>query len=64
MVVAVLGPIRPYLTKIAVDDHITNSNYNGLLVISLLLFASLVFQAVIQYFLTYYTQLLGTENYF
>ena len=38
MVVAVLGPIRPYLTKIAVDDHITNSNYNGLLEISLLLF--------------------------
>ena len=64
MVVAVLGPIRPYLTKIAVDDHIANSNYNGLLVISLLLFASLVLQAVIQYFLTYYTQYLGQKTIF
>ncbi len=64
MVVAVLGPVRPYLTKIAVDDHITNSNYNGLLLISLLLFASLVLQAVIQYFLTYYTQYLGQKTIF
>jgi len=64
MVVAVLGPIRPYLTKIAVDDHITNSNYNGLLEISLLLFGSLVLQAVIQYFLTYYTQYLGQKTIF
>ena len=64
MVVAALGPIRPYLTKIAVDDHINNSNYNGLLVISLLLFASLVLQAIIQYFLTYYTQYLGQKTIF
>lgn len=64
MVVAVLGPIRPYLTKIAVDDHITNSNYNGLLAISLLLFGSLALQAVIQYFLTYYTQYLGQKTIF
>ncbi|HEY4756784.1 MAG TPA: ABC transporter ATP-binding protein [Ignavibacteriaceae bacterium] len=64
IVVAALGPIRPYLTKIAVDDHINNSNYSGLLVISLLLFASLVLQAVIQYFLTYYTQYLGQKTIF
>src|SRR3989339_120509 len=64
MVVAVLGPIRPYLTKIAVDDHITNSNYNGLLAISLLLLGSLALQAVIQYFLTYYTQYLGQKTIF
>lgn len=64
IVVAALGPIRPYLTKIAVDEHINNSNYNGLLLISLLLFASLVLQAVIQYFLTYYTQYLGQKTIF
>lgn len=61
IIVAAFGPIRPYLTKIAVDEHITNSNYNGLLIVSLLLFASLVVQAVIQYFLTYYTQYLGQK---
>ena len=64
VVVAALGPIRPYLTKIAVDDHINNSNYEGLFTISLLLFASLVLQAIIQYFLTYYTQYLGQKTIF
>ena len=64
IVVAALGPFRPYLTKIAVDDYINNSNYHGLLIISLLLLASLVFQAVIQYFLTFYTQYLGQKTIF
>ncbi len=64
IVVASLGPVRPYLTKIAVDDYINNSNYNGLLTISLLLLVSLVLQAVIQYYLTYYTQYLGQKTIF
>lgn len=62
IVVAVLGPIRPYLTKIAVDDSIANKDFKGLLVITLLLLSTLVFQAVIQYFLTYYTQYLGQKT--
>lgn len=64
IVAAALGPVRPYLTKIAVDEHIVNSNYNGLLIISLLLLTSLIFQAVIQYLLTYYTQYLGQKTIF
>jgi len=62
IVVASLGPIRPYLTKIAVDDYIAQSDYNGLMIISLLLFGSLLFQAVVQYFLTYFTQYLGQKT--
>jgi ATP-binding cassette, subfamily B, multidrug efflux pump len=62
IIVAALGPIRPYLTKIAVDDYIANSDYNGLLIISIALFGSLIFQAVIQYFLTYFTQYLGQKT--
>ncbi len=62
IVVAALGPIRPYLTKIAVDDYIANSDYNGLFIISLILFGSLIFQAIIQYFLTYFTQYLGQKT--
>lgn len=61
VVVAALGPLRPYLTKVAVDDYIANSDYNGLLYISLALVGTLIFQAVIQYFLTYYTQLMGQK---
>ena len=62
IIVAAIGPIRPYLTKVAVDDYIANSDYNGLFLISILLFGSLLLQAVIQYFLTYYTQYLGQKT--
>lgn len=59
VVVAALGPLRPYLTKIAIDDYIVNDNYDGLITISAILFGTLIFQSIVQYFLTYYTQLMG-----
>ncbi|MDR3626501.1 MAG: ABC transporter ATP-binding protein [Ignavibacteriaceae bacterium] len=62
IVVASLGPVRPYLIKIAVDKYIAHGNYNGLLYTSLLLLASLIFQSIIQFFLTYYTQYLGQKT--
>jgi len=61
IVVAALGPLRPYLTKIAIDDYIVNSNYDGLIYISILLVGTLIFQALVQYFLTYFTQLMGQK---
>jgi ATP-binding cassette subfamily B protein len=61
IIVAALGPFRPYLTKIAIDDYIVNKDYNGLLLISAILVGTLIFQAFIQYFLTYYTQLMGQK---
>ena len=61
LIVAGLGPLRPYLTKIAVDDYITAKDYDGLLFISILLIVSLFLQSIIQYFLTYYTQLMGQK---
>ncbi len=61
LVVAGLGPLRPYLTKVAIDDKIANSDVNGLIVISLILVGSLLLQSVIQYALTYYTQLMGQK---
>jgi ATP-binding cassette, subfamily B, multidrug efflux pump len=60
--VAGLGPVRPYLTKVAIDDYIAQSNYNGLILIAALLFGSLMLQAFVQYFLTYYTQYLGQKT--
>lgn len=62
IVVAALGPLRPYLTKIAIDDYIAAKDYNGLLIISLVLFGALLLQSVIQYLLTYYTQYLGQRT--
>jgi ATP-binding cassette subfamily B multidrug efflux pump len=64
IVVAALGPVRPYLTKIAIDDYIMQSDYHGLILISILLFSSLMVQAGIQYLLTYFTQLLGQKTLF
>ena len=61
IIVAGLGPLRPVLTKIAFDDKIENKDFHGLLIISGLLLASLMLQAVIQYFLTYYTELMGQK---
>ena len=62
IVVASLIPLRPYLTKVAVDQYITRSDYHGLVIISLFLLGILLFQAVIQYFLTYFTQYLGQKT--
>lgn len=59
VVVAALGAVRPLLTKIAIDDYIVNDNYEGLVTISAILFGTLIFQAIVQYFHTYYTQLMG-----
>ncbi len=62
IIVASLGPVRPYLTKIAVDDYIAESNYDGLFLITMLLLASLIMQAIVQYFLTYYMQYIGHKT--
>ena len=62
IIVAALGPLRPYLTKIAIDKYIANKDIHGLLIISLLLLGSLLMQAIIQYLLTYYTQYLGQKT--
>lgn len=61
IIVAGLGPLRPYLTKIAVDEAIADKDYNTLLVIVLILIGTLIFQAVFQYILTYFTQLMGQK---
>jgi ATP-binding cassette, subfamily B, multidrug efflux pump len=61
IIVAGLGPIRPYLTKSAIDDSIANKDFHGLLIIVLILFGTLFLQAVIQYALTYYTELMGQK---
>ncbi len=61
IIVAGLGPLRPYLTKIAVDDAIADKDYNTLLIISIILIGTLLFQAIIQYALTYFTQLMGQK---
>ena len=59
VLVASLGPLRPYLTKIALDDHVVSGDYQGLLGIIAILFATLVVQAGGLYGLTFLMQYMG-----
>lgn len=59
--VAALGPLRPYLTKLAVDEYIYKADYHGLLQIVAILFAVLIFQSVLQYFISFATQFIGQK---
>ena len=56
---AYLGTIRPYLTKIAVDDYIANNDFEGLLYIILLLAAALFGEFIILVANTYLTRWFG-----
>lgn len=62
--VALLSTVRPYLTKIAIDDYIVNKNAAGLKYIVLVLLGTLIFQGVLQYTMTYLTQWIGQKTIF
>jgi ATP-binding cassette, subfamily B, multidrug efflux pump len=62
--VALLSTIRPYLTKIAIDEYIVNGDKTGLLNIILILLGTLVFQGLVQYSMTYLTQWIGQKTIF
>jgi len=56
---AILGPIRPYLVSIAIDDYVAVYDYPGLVKMIILLIFLLVMQAIVQYLHTYYSDWLG-----
>jgi len=57
--ISYLGPVRPYLTQIAVDDYISKGNYQGLLGIIGLLFLALLGESVLMVANTYLTRWIG-----
>lgn len=61
---AALGPMRPKLTQIAIDQYIIPGAWDGLPWMLFLLGASLVLQAAAQYALAYVTQLVGQRAIF
>ncbi len=58
---AAIGPLRPYLTKIAIDDHIMQKDYTGLLMIIGALFALLILQGILQYVTSLVTEGIGQK---
>ncbi|KAB2895310.1 MAG: ABC transporter ATP-binding protein [Chlorobi bacterium] len=56
-----LGPLRPYLTQIAIDEHIATGDIHGLFVLVLLIFGFLLLQGALQYVLTLVMSWIGQK---
>ena len=56
-----LPPLRPYLTKIAIDNYVVTSDADGLIQITILIIGVMIFASVVQYSLTYLMQWIGQK---
>ena len=52
LVSSALGPLRPYITRIAVDDHIAKGDLDGLIVFIAAIFGLVIIQGATQYALS------------
>jgi len=59
LLTTILGPIRPYLTKIAIDKYIMTSDSRGLLIFVGLIFLVLLLHSTIQFLANYLMKRLG-----
>jgi len=62
--VSAMEAVRPYFTKIAVDENIAQGDKHGLLMTTLFFLGVMVVRGVIQYFNTYLTQWVGQRTIF
>ncbi|MFC2186795.1 ABC transporter ATP-binding protein [Fulvivirgaceae bacterium LMO-SS25] len=56
---AILGPARPLLIQIAIDDYVAKSDYDGLVWMIVVLVVALILQAYVQYLHTYQSGWMG-----
>lgn len=59
LLLALLGPLRPYLVQLTIDQHILLGDYTGLVRMSLLLVGMLLLEAFCQYNFIFFTNRLG-----
>src|SRR4030042_772123 len=64
ILVSAMEAVRPYFTKIAVDENIAQGDRHGLLITVLIFFGVMVVRGVIQYLNTYLTQWIGQRTIF
>jgi ATP-binding cassette subfamily B protein len=64
ILISLSSTVRPYLTKIAVDQHIMNHDKDGLRNIFILMISLIVFQGIMQYAMNYLTQWIGQKTIF
>lgn len=61
MVAAFLGPLRPKLVQVAIDDYILAQDLDGLQYMIMLLFAVLVGEGILSFVNSYLTQWIGQQ---
>ncbi|MCX2479021.1 ABC transporter ATP-binding protein [Pedobacter sp. MC2016-15] len=59
ILLALVAPVRPFLIKYTLDHYILKGQYNGLLMMTVVMLLLLVLQSAIQYSHTLYTNILG-----
>jgi ATP-binding cassette, subfamily B, multidrug efflux pump len=59
-----LGPLRPYLTKIAVDKYMSHGDVRGLTMISIIIAGVIVLDGIKQYIVTWMTSVIGQKAVF
>ena len=57
-----LGPLQPYLVKIAIDNHILKNDYGGLVTIVAIMLVAVIAQAILQYLQAIVTQWIGQQT--
>ena len=58
---ALIAPLRPILTQYALDNFVTTDNEKGLMWLTIAMIVILIVQSCLQYFHSWYTNLLGQE---
>jgi len=64
IVFAGMGPLRPYLTKVAIDDYILVGDHTGLMMLIGILFGLLIAQGFLQYVMNFLTEWIGQKAIF
>jgi ATP-binding cassette subfamily B protein len=59
LLMAFLGPLRPYLIQYTIDEHVSKGNLYGLKLMTLLIFSLLLFQAIAQVWSTILSNLIA-----
>ena len=59
VLLAILAPVRPWLIQVTLDKYIIENDKSGLVNMTLIMLALLLVQSFVQYFHTFFTNILG-----
>ena len=61
LLVSFLGPLRPWLIQLAIDNHIVPGELNGLVILMIALIGVLALEGALSYVNAYFTQWIGQQ---